>query len=76
MVEGRIVSHALSKCVGKRCSLILQSGSRLVDEIAGIRFDLVILDGREIGVPRCMVLRDRSEIAIGDIAAIETLEGV
>ena len=40
------------------------------------RLDLVILDGREIGVPRCMVLRDRSEIAIGDIAAIETLEGV
>lgn len=68
--------HALSKCVGKRCSLILRSSSRLVDEIAGIRFDLVILDGREIGVPRYMVLRDRSEIAISDIAAIETLEGV
>lgn len=68
--------NQLSKCVGKRCLLLLRSGSRLEEFIAEIRFDLVFLDSREIGVPRCMVLRDRSEIAISDIAAIETLEGV
>lgn len=68
--------NQLSKCVGKRCSLLLRSGSRLEEFIAEIRFDLVFLDGCEIGVPRYMVLRDRSEIAISDIAAIETLEGV